>query len=254
MDIDIANGHVSIIPWDQKDIRVECEAQVYKGETQEEAKAYFLKEVTFEVRGQRLYFMTGQKSIKLKAKVYIPQIEYDQMDVRMFNGSIEGKDLAVKQSKIKTANGKITMENVRSEEVEAETANGGIQFTGSRIGKLEAETLNGGIQMEGEFRKLELQSFNGDIATHLQGDSCEWVEATATTGSIECIIPEQYSVNGELKSNLGNFTVDLEGIQIVEEKSELIQKNLSFKSIRESSNPLRLFVETKTGSIAVRKA
>ena len=34
-------------------------------------------------------------------------------------------------------------------------------------------------------------------------------------------------VNGELKSNLGNFTVDLEGIQIVEEKSELIEKRLA---------------------------
>ncbi|WP_428911019.1 DUF4097 family beta strand repeat-containing protein [Niallia sp. Krafla_26] len=254
MDIDIANGHVSIIPWDQKDIRVECEAQVYKGESQEEAKEYFLKEITFEVRGQRLYFTTGQKSIKLKAKVYIPQQEYDQFDIRMFNGSIEGKELNVKQTKIKTAIGKITIDHIRSEEVEAETANGGIQFIGSQIGKLEAETLNGGIQVEGDFRKLELQSFNGDISAQILGATCEWLEATTTTGAIECVIPEPYSVNGDLKSNLGNFTVDLDGIQIVEEKNELIQKNLGFKSIQESSHPLRLFAETKTGSIAVRKA
>lgn len=254
MDIDIANGHVSVIPWDQTDIRVECEAQVYKGESQDEAREYFLKEVTFEIRGQRLFFTTGQKGIKLKAKVYIPQIQYDQIDIRMFNGSIDGKDLQVKQYKIKTANGKIKMDGIKSEEVEAETANGGIAFTNSTIAKVEAETLNGGIEIEGDFRKVEAQSFNGDIKAHLQGGSCEWLEASTTTGSIECLIPEQYSVNGDLKSNLGNFTVDLEGIQIVEEKSELIQKNLGFKSIQESSHPLRLFADTKTGSIAVRKA
>ena len=69
MDIDIANGHVTVIPWDQTDIRVECEAQVYKGESLDEARETFLKEVTFEVRGQRLFFTTGQKWIKLKAKV-----------------------------------------------------------------------------------------------------------------------------------------------------------------------------------------
>ena len=54
---------------------------------------------------------------------------------------------------------------------------------------MEAETLNGGIEIEGEFQKLEAQTFNGDIKTHLQGNSCEWIEASTTTGSIECVIP-----------------------------------------------------------------
>ncbi|WP_338471813.1 DUF4097 domain-containing protein [Niallia sp. XMNu-256] len=254
MDIDIANGHVSVIPWDQTDIRIECEAQVYKGESQDEARNNLLKDVTFEVRGQRLFFTTNQKWIKLKAKVYIPQIEYSQIDIRMFNGSVEGKDLHVNQFKVKTANGKINMGGINGKEVEVETANGGIVFTNSNVAKLEAETLNGGIEVEGDYRKIEVQSFNGDIKAQLQGSACEWLEASTTTGSIECLIPQQYSVNGDLKSNLGNFTVDLEGIQIVEEKSELIQKNLSFKSIQESSHPLRLFADTKTGSIAIRKA
>ena len=242
------------IPWDQNDIRVECEAQVYKGETQEEARQNFLQEMLFEVRGDRLYFTTGQKWIKLKAKVYIPQVDYDQIDVRIFNGAVEGKDLSVKKYKIKTANGKISMDQVKGEEVEVETANGAIHFTGSEVGKLEAETLNGAIHVDGDFNKLEVQSFNGDIVANLKGSSCEWLDATATTGAIALSIPDLYSVNGELKSNLGNFTVDLDGIQIVEEKSELIQKNLSFKSIQESTHSLRLFANTKTGSITVRKA
>ena len=254
VDIDIANGNVSILPWDQNDIRVECEAQVYKGETQEEARQNFLQEMLFEVRGDRLYFTTGQKWIKLKAKVYIPQVDYDQIDVRIFNGSVEGKDLSVKKYKVKTANGKISMDQVKGEEVEVETANGAIHFAGSEVGKLEAETLNGAIHVDGDFKKLEVQSFNGDIVANLKGSSCEWLDATATTGAIVLAIPDLYSVNGELKSNLGNFTVDLDGIQIVEEKSELIQKNLSFKSIQESTHSLRLFANTKTGSITVRKA
>jgi len=254
MDIDISNGNVSIIPWDQHDIRVECHAQVYKGETQEEARQNFLKDVMFDVRGDRLYFVTSQKWIKLKVKVFIPQADYDQVDIRLFNGSFEGKDLSVKKCKIKTANGKITMERVKSEEFEAETANGAIQFTGSEVVKLDAETLNGAIHIDGDFQKVELQSFNGDIDCRLNGPACEWLEANTTTGAIKFSIPDQYSVNGELKANLGNFKVDLEGIQIIEEKSELIQKQLSFKSINESSNPLRIFANTKTGSIAVQKA
>lgn len=254
MDIDIANGNVSIIPWDQQDIRVECEAQVYKGETQEEARQNFLKDVMFDVRGDRLYFVTSQKWIKLKVKVYIPQADYDQVDIRIFNGSVEGKDISVKKCKIKTANGKITMDHVKSEEFEVETANGAIQLTGSEIAKIEAETLNGAIHIDGDFQKVELQSFNGEIDCRLDGPTCEWLEANTTTGAIKFSVPEQYSVSGELKANLGNFKVDLEGIQIIEEKSELIQKHLSFKSINESLNPLRIFANTKTGSISVHKA
>ena len=160
----------------------------------------------------------------------------------------------LRNTRVKTANGKISMDQVKGEEVEVETANGAIHFTGSEVGKLEAETLNGAIHVDGDFNKLEVQSFNGDIVANLKGSSCEWLDATATTGAIALSIPDLYSVNGELKSNLGNFTVDLDGIQIVEEKSELIQKNLSFKSIQESTHSLRLFANTKTGSITVRKA
>ena len=68
VDIDIANGNVSILPWDQNDIRVECEAQVYKGETQEEARQNFLQEMVFEVRGDRLFFYNWAKVDQTKSK------------------------------------------------------------------------------------------------------------------------------------------------------------------------------------------
>ena len=49
IDIDVANGNVTVIPWEQNDIRVECTAQVFRFETMEEAEKEFLKEVVFEV-------------------------------------------------------------------------------------------------------------------------------------------------------------------------------------------------------------
>ena len=99
---------------------------------------------------------------------------------------------------------------------------------------LDAETLNGAIFVDGDFRKVELQSFNGHIHCKLDGARCEVLEAKATTGGIDIDLPEFVAVNGKLKSNLGNFTVDLEGIQIVEEKNEFMQKTFSFKSIKDS--------------------
>lgn len=254
IDIDIANGNVRVVPWDQEDIRVECQAQVYRSDTQEEAKEIFLKEVLFKVEGEHLTFSTGQKWLKLEAVIYIPQVEYEYVEIRIFNGEIEGKDLAVKQYKMKTANGKITMDGIKGQKVEAETANGAIQFSNCKIDEIDAETLNGAIVMDGELRKAELQSFNGKIQFQAINDDCEVIEAKTTTGSIDLAIPELVAVNGELKSNLGNFTVDLDGIQIVEEKSELIQKMMTFKSVKDSIHTVRLHADTKTGSIVIRKA
>ena len=129
-----------------------------------------------------------------------------------------------------------------------------IQLNQCKIGEIDAETLNGAILVEGDFRKVELQSFNGHIHCKLDGDRCEMLEAKATTGGIDIDVPEYVTVNGKLKSNFGNFTVDLEGIQIVEEKNEFMQKTLGFKSIKDSQTDVQLLADTKTGSIVVRKA
>ena len=254
IDIDIANGNITIIPWDQNDIRVECSAQVYRFDTMEEAKKNFLKEVSFEVEGDILGFSTRQKWIKLETVIYVPDKEYDKVNIRLFNGGIGGANLTVKQFKMKTANGKIALDNMDCEMVEVETANGAIQLKQCKIGELDAETLNGTIFVDGDFRKVELQSFNGHIHCKLDGARCEVLEAKATTGGIDIDLPEFVAVNGKLKSNLGNFTVDLEGIQIVEEKNEFMQKTFSFKSIKDSQSVIHLLADTKTGSIGIRKA
>ena len=140
-------------------------------------------------------------------------------------GQLKGKTWLLSNIKVKTANGKIMMDAIKSQIVEAETANGSIQFSSAVIDEIDAETLNGAIKLEGDFRKAELQSFNGNIQCKAVGSRCEVIEAKTTTGIIDIYVPEFVAVNGELKSNLGNFTVDLDGIQVVEDKSELIAKN-----------------------------
>jgi DUF4097 and DUF4098 domain-containing protein YvlB len=155
---------------------------------------------------------------------------------------------------MKSANGKIMVEGINSLEIEAETVNGAIILSGCQAGKVEAETLNGAIELKGGIGSLELQSFNGDIQCQLVDDQCEWIEAKTTAGKIDLGLPKGMNIHGELKSNLGSFSVTLDGIQIIEDKSELIQKNLSFKSIKELSQPLKIQAESKTGSIVVREA
>jgi len=253
VDIDIANGSVKIVPWEQNDVRIECHAKVYRVDSQDEARMNFLKDVTFSISGQKLRFATQQKWMKLEAVIYIPQTDYDNIKVRMFNGSIEGNQLKVESYKAKTANGKIELSDIQSKYTEAETANGHIKVQKSMIDQLEAETLNGAITVDGDYRKAELQSFNGDVFCALTSDKSEFLEAKAATGSIEIHVPDRLAVSGELKTNLGGFHVHLDGIQVVEEKNDVIQKVMRFKSVNEPYGGLRLSADTKTGAIHVKR-
>ncbi len=239
MDIDVANGSVQFIPWDQSDIRIECKAKIYRVASQEEARVNFIKDVLFNVDMGTLRFATQPKWMKVDAVIYIPLADYENVRVRMFNGPVHCENLSVKTMKVKTANGKISVQGLKGLKMEAETANGKIKIRNSAFTDLEAETLNGAIQLDGEYSHVDMQSFNGNISCKMKSENLESIEAKTITGSIYLEIPEGQAVNGELKSNLGSFSVELDGIQIIEEKSEMVQKSLCFKPVAAEKQPVK---------------
>lgn len=254
IDLDVANGSIKLIPWDQNDVRIECKAKVYRVENQDQARENFLKDVTFNVDGEKLRFSTQQKWMKVEAIAYIPQVNYDKMRLRMFNGPISGDQLRVNHLRAKTANGKIDFSGVSGKRLEAETANGGIKIINSVVDDIEAETINGVVKLDGDFHRVETQSFNGNLTTYITGDRCDSLKAQATTGSIDLYVPTTSFVNGEIRSSLGGYEVMLDGIEILEEKNEVIQKMLRFRTVRKGDPTMTIFAETKTGSVTVRKS
>ncbi|RSD25145.1 DUF4097 family beta strand repeat-containing protein [Mesobacillus subterraneus] len=253
IDIDMANGSVKLVPWEQKDVRIECSAKVYRVENQDEARRKFLEDAIFAIEGQKLRFSVQQKWMKVDSVVHVPKEDYENVRIRLFNGSIEGENLKVKDCRAKTANGKVLLENLDCGKLETETANGQIGIHRSSIRDLEAETINGAIKADGYFNQVDLQSFNGNLTCTVNNNDCENIEVKATTGSIDVFLPEKTPASGELKSNLGGFTIELDGIQVVEEKSDMVQKTLRFKPAEGGLHAVRLHADTKTGSIVVKK-
>lgn len=254
MDIDVANGSVKIAAWDQPDVRIECQAKVYRVENQDQARQNFLRDITFMVENQRLRFLTQQKWMKVDAVIFVPRAQYDHVRIRIFNGPITGSGLETGDLRVKTANGKIMLEQVHGKRAEVETANGKIDFLQSRFDEVEAETINGAIKLEGDFKKAEAEAFNGNITCNLSGNRCEWLHAKTTTGAIDLFVPEGLPVNGELKTNLGGFNLKLVGVQILEEKSEMVQKSLRFQSINHPDKMLKIYADSKSGSITLNKS
>lgn len=254
IDIDVANGSVKIAAWDQPDVRIECQAKVYRVENQDQARQNFLRDVHFTIENEKLRFSTQQKWMKVDAIVFVPKSQYDRVRIRMFNGMVVGEEMNVGDLRVKTANGKIKLNQVNGRKAELETANGRIKVNSSLFDEIEAETIHGAIMLEGEFKKVDTQSFNGNISYNVRGTSAEWIQAKAITGGVDVFIPEGIPVNGELKTNLGGFHVNLVGVQVLEEKTEMIQKMLRFQSVNHPDKMMRIYADTKTGSITIHKS
>jgi DUF4097 and DUF4098 domain-containing protein YvlB len=254
LDIDVANGSVRIIPWSERDVRVECEAKVYQVESNEEARQVFLQDVLFSIEGGKLRYAVQKKKLKIDATIYVPEAVYEAISIRLFNGKIDGEKLHVKKFKAKTANGKITVTNFQTDSFEVETANGHITAKNLISQKVEAETINGTIQVSGIYNKADIQSFNGNVICTVATTECEAVFIKSTTGNVDLFVPKNKSIHGELKSSIGTIQCDLPNIEKKDEKSEIIQKYLKFKTNHvEESELLLVDIETKTGSILVQE-
>ncbi|MGM7723619.1 DUF4097 family beta strand repeat-containing protein [Metabacillus sp. Hm71] len=250
LDIQLPNGSVNLQPWNERDIRVECNAKIYRAENIEQAREAFLSEVECHVEGNRFIFHSDKKTMKLNTIVYVPEQAYDQIKIKLFNGPIRGENVKVNTIKAKTANGMISFSAINGKKGEFETANGQIKLSSSRYEKIEVESITGLVQFKGSSDKIDAQSFNGNLQITLEDRACEALYAKTTTGNIEVNVPEESKVIGVLKSNLGTLSAQLKDVDVSFEKNETIQKELKFRTSPETN--FSLFADSKTGSILIK--
>ena len=250
IDIEVANGNIESAVWDQEDVKVECEAKVYRTDDAAEARKTLLEEVTFSIKDEKLFFVIGQKWMRVNSKLYLPKIHFDKMKVRLFNGTIQGDSLNIDQLKIKTANGKITLNDLTSLKADLETANGNIELNNIDTVKVECDTINGAIKSNGTFQEADFETFNGLISVENCGASVKLLKAKSASGAIKIVVPQNVHVSGEAKSYLGSLEVDLQGMKIVEEKNEVVQKMIKFTN--ELDSQTSIYAESKTASVSIK--
>ena len=254
IDVDIANGPVRLIAWDQPEVRVECQAKVYRSEDRESARTYFLENTVFSLQNGLLCFATQSKWMRVEATIYIPRKQYKKVTVRIFNGGLVGEKIQTDSLSVKTTNGKVEFSNLEGDKIDLETVNGQIKLTDSKATQLEAETVNGSIEVSGVCRNAVLQSFNGNITCTVPELGTNHIEAKAVTGNINLYLPEHATIDGDVRSNLGSYKLDIEGIDVLHEKKEIIQKQVKFKRTGSDDQVLHILADTKTGSVLVRNA
>ncbi|BBP92532.1 hypothetical protein BsIDN1_61500 [Bacillus safensis] len=99
LDIQLANGSLNVMPWDDRDIRAECHAKIYRAEDGEQARQQFLNQLDCGLEGDKFFFIrTEKKTMKVNVTLYVPRIQYDKIKVKLFNGPIRGEKLKTKRT------------------------------------------------------------------------------------------------------------------------------------------------------------
>ena len=252
IDVEVANGDVKIIPWDESEVRVECEAKVYKVESEEAARHSLIRDAIFTIDNGHFRFLIPKQYIKTSVAIYIPEKVYEDGNIRTFNGGIDIKKFKANRVHLKAVNGAITAEKFRGEKVQLETVNGAIKIKQSTISNLEIENINGLIDVSGWYDKVSAQSFSGSITCRLEDVNSNTLLAKTVTGNINLFLPQDVHLEGEFKSNIGGFLYDYPGITIINEKNETIQKLLRFQASVGISKSSHIYADTKTGSISLK--
>lgn len=252
LDIQLANGSLNVMPWDDRDIRAECHAKIYRAEDGEQARQQFLNQLDCGLEGDKFFIRTEKKTMKVNVTLYVPRIQYDKIKVKLFNGPIRGEKLKTKELAAKTTNGVVSFASLQAEKVGIETANGQIKLANHECGMIEVETINGLIDLRGKSESIDAQSFNGNIAVQLSDEKCHSIYAKTTTGSVDVQVPRACAVTAELKSNLGSISHDLLDAEMIKEKNETLQKEKMIKANQQAMHSISIFSETKTGSIQVK--
>ncbi|TLS38523.1 DUF4097 family beta strand repeat-containing protein [Pseudalkalibacillus caeni] len=251
LDISLRNGEIVLKPWDQNEVKVECEANVYRVSSEEEAKEKFLNEASFRVYDDRFSFKIDRADIKATTTVYLPESDYDDVRLKTFNGDITGETIQANLFKTKAANGRITFKKLEARDIEIEAANGAILIEDGEGEICELETGNGAITIKGKFNEIDAQSLNGAIRATVTEPLSGKGEFKTLNGSINVILPKGMAVKGDLKSSIGSVTCDLEDMKVVREKKEMAQRALRFVTSDETSPSYMVEANSKAGGITV---
>lgn len=144
-----------------------------------------------KVSGRKLRISFGNSSASQYVKLYLPEMEYDRLDLITSNATVAVSNISRIRDllNIDTSNSSIKLEGVLVDgNVKLDTSNSAINVKQVCCKVLEADSSNGGITLE-EVSALRatLDTSNGGIRVR-QSDIAEMLNADTSNGSIEVML------------------------------------------------------------------
>lgn len=205
------NAAVEIIPTKDSVATVE-----YSGKTKKNKKFIFEADVkgdtlSVQFKEKRKGFIRfGITSLNLTLTVYLPERQYERLQVETDNGRIIAEQLQATDLHLETDNGRIELKHVDAETVNVKTDNGKIVLE-NVTGQMKAKTDNGQISVVTSDLEdsLDLETDNGKIEIQTEKEPTNAViDAKTDNGRVELFGQENKHVTFGKGENLIKLRTD----------------------------------------------
>lgn len=201
------NAKVEVLPTKDAKATVELsgKAKNYMFEASEEGNtlAVVLKEKQWKLVSFD-FFLNA-----LTLKVYVPEKQYEAMQIDNNNGRIQVENLVAKKLNVDTDNGRIELKNMESSEVKAKADNGRIELKNIKALSVAVKADNGKILLEEVDGKLSGKTNNGRISL-VTNNLERQIDFETDNGSIK-IQTEKEPKNVTFNIKVDNGKVDIFG-------------------------------------------
>ncbi|GIN92329.1 hypothetical protein J6TS1_25060 [Siminovitchia terrae] len=210
IDVNTNSSRIEILPTKDSTATAELSGEVGKGE-----KFTFdadVKHDTLLVRlknKQKFIHFDFYPTSPLSLKVYLPEKEYDSMQIKNNNGRVHVERMETEELIVDIDNGRIELSDIKGSSVRAKSANGRIDAKNIRGASFTTRLYNGRINLEDVEGEISGQTSNGRIS--LITDNLDRpIDLGTDNGRIE-ILATKEPENATFDIRVGNGKVNVFG-------------------------------------------
>lgn len=252
LEIDLPAGKIDVVKGESDKIIIEAKVKTaLVNDDEVKTKAEF-EEQFIKLKEGKLDITTPSKMAQVSLRISLPEKHYDLVILRLLNGGVNVTELDTKLLKIKTYNGAVKLNQITFETASINGGNGSIELRNAHGDELEAETVNGKIYIDGKLKEVEAESVNGAVVVTTTSETARKVKASTVAGSVEIYIPKSVSIDGQVSTNFGKSDIGLSDVTLSSEEDQFLSKTQMFTKIVDDAPTLKLYGESRTGSIIVR--
>lgn len=205
--IDMISTNVKMIPEDRKDIKIHFYGTMNEKVTplniEKEDNSIFIKE---KKKNEMVMNIGKGNRSDTNLDVYIPKEYSKNIDIEAVSGEIDFGKLQMEMANISTVSGDVEGEEINAKKATFKTVSGDIEIEASK-GNLYAKSVSGDISIKVEDLKEDLafKSTSGDVEIKFSKTIPFRLEASSTSGEINCEFPIKIEKNKGRNKLYGNI-------------------------------------------------
>ncbi|RPA65483.1 hypothetical protein EF384_00320 [Aerococcus agrisoli] len=252
VDIQIANGNVTLEGWDQPTSKMTVTGKLYGDFEEADAKTAFENRVNLNFVEGALTLNMISRFIQSDILLQVPNERLDYLKLRTISGPVNVTNVDTNDVYIQTVDGQIQLTDFTASMIEVDTKNGQVLLGNVNALDLVAKSLNGNQRLKGHVENVLMNTLNGDIIVTMFETPLVRAQVDTKNGNIKFNMPAATAVDGIAQTMQGEIMFRSDHFKSQTQTNEQWSKEKAFYHEVAGEKPYRVNLKTLHGNIQVK--